>query len=290
MTTRIIIDFDNTMGVPTCDIDDGLALLYLLGLEDAQVEGICTTYGNNELDVVHANTERLLAEWGLSIPLHRGGEHPGDTDSPAARFIAQSCAEAPGEIALLATGSTTNLLGACASNPRALDNAASITMMGGVTQSLTIGGKIMDELNLSCDPDATLAALGATCPVTIATAQNCLPAYFTREDIAGAFGEGSWMQRTCAPWLDCMGAAYGSDGFVCWDVVAAAQLMRPELFESHEVPVTLYRRFIAAGYLEHAAPGAPQAVVNMPTIRDADAFKKHALDTWRAGIARLGLE
>lgn len=33
MTENIIFDCDNTMGINGCDVDDGLALLYLLGKE-----------------------------------------------------------------------------------------------------------------------------------------------------------------------------------------------------------------------------------------------------------------
>ena len=44
-------------------------------------------------------------------------------------------------------------------------------IMGGITESLVINGRIMNELNLSCDPAATAAVLGAQCPVTAATAQ-----------------------------------------------------------------------------------------------------------------------
>ncbi|MFR1167120.1 MAG: hypothetical protein ACLSDQ_05635 [Adlercreutzia equolifaciens] len=42
---NIILDFDNTMGVRGCDVDDGLALLYLLGNpERCRVLAACTTY------------------------------------------------------------------------------------------------------------------------------------------------------------------------------------------------------------------------------------------------------
>ena len=44
---KIILDCDNTMGVIDCDVDDGLALLYLLGCPDVNLLGITCTYGNN---------------------------------------------------------------------------------------------------------------------------------------------------------------------------------------------------------------------------------------------------
>ena len=45
---KIIHDCDCTFGINGCDVDDGLALLYLLGDGQAEVLGVTTTYGNNK--------------------------------------------------------------------------------------------------------------------------------------------------------------------------------------------------------------------------------------------------
>ena len=44
---KIIHDCDCTFGINGCDVDDGLALLYLLGDPEAEILGVTTTYGNN---------------------------------------------------------------------------------------------------------------------------------------------------------------------------------------------------------------------------------------------------
>ena len=59
--------------------------------------------------------------------------------------------------------------------------------MGGITETLVVGNRIMDELNLSCDPQATLAAFDAAhrgARIVVVTATNCLPAHFTLEDLS----------------------------------------------------------------------------------------------------------
>lgn len=61
---HVIFDCDNTLGVKDCDVDDGLALLYLLGCEEVTVHGVTCTYGNNKLPVVYAQTEKLLKNIG----------------------------------------------------------------------------------------------------------------------------------------------------------------------------------------------------------------------------------
>jgi hypothetical protein len=68
--TKLIVDSDNTIGVPRRDIDDGLALLYLLGRDDIDILGITTTFGNSDVHTVNANTRRFLKEIGRgTIPL-----------------------------------------------------------------------------------------------------------------------------------------------------------------------------------------------------------------------------
>lgn len=64
---RLIMDCDCTMGVPGCDVDDGLALLYVLGCPEAELLGVTCSFGNNTQDTVYRNTKRLLKEWGGRI-------------------------------------------------------------------------------------------------------------------------------------------------------------------------------------------------------------------------------
>ena len=57
---KIIHDCDCTFGINGCDVDDGLALLYLIGDGQAEVLGVTTTYGNNVLDKVYPNTKKFV--------------------------------------------------------------------------------------------------------------------------------------------------------------------------------------------------------------------------------------
>lgn len=287
---RIVLDCDNTMGVRGCDVDDGLALLYLLGNpERCTVEGLCTCFGNADIGTVDGNTRRLCAEWGFDVPVYRGAGAPEDADTPAARFLAGICAAAPGEVSVLVTGATTNLLGARRCDPAFFGNVADLTFMGGITESLVINGRIMDELNLSCDPTATLAALASPAAVTIACAQNCLPAHVTRELTERSFSADSWLARAIDYWFADMGERYAWDGFAVWDQVAAAALIKPELFEPREMDVALDERMLSVGYLEPAPAGAPRATVSVPVIADPQAYLADALAGWRRGCERLGL-
>lgn len=291
---RVVIDFDNTMGIPGCDVDDGLALLFLLGCpERAEVVAVTTTYGNNLIGTVHMNTRRLFAEWGLEIPIFRGCADAQHLESDASRFLAQAAAGAPEEVSLLALGSLTNLRGARAIDAGFFGAVGEVVAMGGITQTLAFNGVIMDELNFACDPIATRLTLSETRQVSVATANNCLGAYFPAASLERRFGHaapgsiGDALWRACDLWLADVRGRYGLDGFHCWDVVAAAYLAMPELFDDEVGRVTLSETLLGVGYLESAGAGVPHARVNMPRIRDAAAFTEAVCAGWERGLARL---
>ena len=332
---RIVLDSDDTMGMRGCDVDDGLALLYVVGhavrtgrARDALVAGVCSSYGNNTLEAVHANTRRVLDDLGLPVPLLRGAErapsaaawgddrnvivadrlrreamaqaaghdaHAGCGASEAARFIVRAARERPGRLSLAVTGSTTNLGDALALDPDALTRYRQVVFMGGITETLVVGNRIMDELNLSCDPQATLAAFDAAnrgARIVVVTANNCLPAHFTMEDfercllLPGRPG-GGYLMRTCAYWFDDMKRAYGMEGFCCWDVLVVMYLLKPQLFDVEPFDVVLDPRLLGAGLLASARPGLPQARILLPRIRDAEAVRSDALATWRAALEAI---
>ncbi len=291
---RVVVDFDNTMGVPGCDVDDGLALLFLLGCpERVEVTALTTTYGNNRLGTVHRNTTRLARTWGLDLPVLRGGADAAHPESVASRHLAEAAAARPGECWVLGLGSLTNLKGAVREDPGFFENLAGVVLMGGITQSLVINGVIMDELNFACDGAATACVLGGAADVSIASAHNCLRAYFSQERIEAELGglpDGPVVRDVldaCRLWTEDLRERYDLDGFHCWDVVAAAYLAMPELFEDRKRQVTISETLLGIGYLEVAAPDAPSAEVNLPEIRDEETFIATIFDAWRRGIERL---
>ena len=105
MMEKVIFDCDNTMGLKTKEIDDGLALFYLLGRPDIDLLGITTTFGNGTLDQVYKQTIKLVNDLNLvDLPVKRGAEKRGDDPTEAAEYLAEMAAEYPGQVNLLATG------------------------------------------------------------------------------------------------------------------------------------------------------------------------------------------
>lgn len=271
---KILFDCDNTFGVGGCDVDDGLALLYLLGM-DAEIMGITATYGNSDLDTVFSNTRLMTEELGIQhIPLLRGGSSEGDYESEASDFLAEMAARYRGEIYLLATGSLTNVYGAFLKDSSFFENLAGVCLMGGITETLYINGKVMNELNFSCDSTAALGVIREAKNLSIVTGNNCLKAFFSHEGHRARLGGSKagiarYIDEKTSYWYDCM-KKYDIDGFYNWDVVSAAYIMKRELFEDCHVDICPDEDSLKSGIL--FGNGTPVRV-NLPVIKDSHVFE-----------------
>lgn len=284
---KIIHDCDCTFGIPGCDVDDGLALLYLLGDPEAELLGVTTTYGNSTIDRVYPNTKRFLKQLGQEqVPVYCGCGNAGETDSEAARYLAKMAENYDGQLELLVTGSVTNLLGAVRFNPEFFSQIKQIVFMGGVTQPLLFAKKEMKELNFSCDPKAAFTALTGGAKTTVLTGNNCLKVLFTREEYDHRLSEpdsriAAYIRRETDYWFADNDRDYGIRGYYNWDVVAAACLMHPELFESHEGSYLLSEQDLATGFLRACEEGSNENCrLNLAAIGEKEAFCKNIYDTW----------
>jgi len=286
MMKKIIFDCDNTMGISGCDVDDGLALLYLLGEGSAELCGITTTYGNSDADTVYANTLKLLQEIGqTSIAVYKGCPGPATLQSEAVDFIVEEVNTYPHQISILATGSLTNLLGAYQKDRELFTKIAEIVLMGGITKELRIGGHLLKELNFSCDPAAAEQVLWAGKKLSVLTGNNCLEAYFSGREFGQKLELSSqpvarYILQQCNYWLHELMAQFGLDGFYGWDVVAAAYLVRPELFEDQAIMITPNTRDLRGGWLLHRPWAKVKRPINIPGIKNAPALRNEIYNSW----------
>ncbi len=285
---KIIHDCDCTFGINGCDVDDGLALLYLLGDPEAEVLGVTTTYGNNKLEEVYPNTIKFLADIHCSdIPVYKGGAHAEDLDNEASLFLAEMAKKHAGELELLVTGSVTNLYGAYKHNPDFFRQIKRIVLMGGITEPLVFAKKIMDELNFSCDPVATFTTLTSETEVAVITGNNCLKVLFTREEYDREFMDESkpvvrFIKKETDYWFDNNMNDYGIPGYYNWDVIAAAYMMHPELFEVKKIDFELSVEELKSGKLAISNNEMEKnCTLEIPVILDGPTFSRHIYDTWK---------
>ncbi|MDK2800499.1 MAG: hypothetical protein PWQ70_2118 [Clostridiales bacterium] len=284
---KVLFDCDNTMGVKGCDVDDGLTLLYLLGRQDIDLLGVTTTFGNSTIDIVHENTVKMFNDLNIhAIPLYKGAGSKHNRQSDASRFLVKMAQKYPGEISLLATGSLTNLYGAYESDKDFFHNLKEVVLMGGITQPLVINNKNLNELNFSCDPEASYHVLSANTKVTVLTGHICLQAFFGEYEFKRLMHNRSlkifrYIKDKSLDWYHFIMNEFGINGFYNWDIVAAVYITNPELFDDNPQKLTSTSEDLKTGMLKIDNFTSQGYEVNIPTtIKDINKFNEIIFNTW----------
>ncbi len=279
---QIIFDCDNTMGLRTKEIDDGLVLYYLLGRADVSLIGVTTTFGNGTIDQVYSQTKKMVTDLGRpDLPVKKGAGKRGEGPTDAARFLADRASASPGEITILATGPLGNLRAAADLDPNFYSNLKSIACMGGYLHPVKVGRRVVKELNLSADPEASFDVLNAPCPVTLMNAQICLQAPFRWRDY---WKLDFWSRKTrwlVRDWLVLHAVFCGISNFYLWDLLPAVFLTHPDLFHDYQVTIQSTVEDLEDGTLLPRDSNGGRKV-NMPVlIQDMDRFLEVLFEAWR---------
>lgn len=304
MMHKVILDCDNTMGMPSWEVDDGLVILYLLGRTDIDFLGITNVFGNSSLKNVSQYTAELLRDIGRTdIPRYEGeafhGQNPkfkaalqgveryeGEIEqqeeiTPAARFMADTVADYPGEVTILAAGPLSNLYKASLHDKSFFSNVKEIVVMGGVLENFYVGETLVEELNLACDPEASEKVLYSGTPITIMNAHVCLQAPFGKEEIERIDFWSEERKTILYNWLENFGSSLGVDVFYLWDLLLPVYISYPDLFERNEVQLTSTKKDLERGFLLRGDKGRG-VTVNMPMrIKDRETFIDILFDAWQ---------
>jgi purine nucleosidase len=287
LVKKIIHDCDNTMGVAGCDVDDGLAILYLMGRADIEILGITSVYGNSDVETVYANTSAMMEELGRGeIPVVKGCPDANSRESEAARFIVDMANLNEGALSILATGPLTNLYAAYLLDETVFKKVHEIILMGGVTEPLIINGRELKELNLSCDPEATNNVLMNGKNVTAITGNACLDAFFPQFDFherltLSKSPMAKYISEKCSYWFEQMMETFDVKGFYNWDVVAAVRLAEPSLFRDVKYRFKPGMRELKRGFLIESNEGSSRpCVINKPEIKNIKAFSDEVYGAW----------
>lgn len=285
---KVIYDCDNTMGLDNRDIDDGLALVYLVENKDVELLGVCTTYANDSLEYVHKQTLELVEGLGINLNVYKGRgkfemndytgfgykrfEDDGNFESnEAAKFIVEMANKYPNEIDLLATGSMQNLYDAYMIDNEIGEKLNSVVLMGGITGDLYFGDKIMKELNFSVCPKGAEVAIKKYKNVSILTGNRCMDVEFgiNELDKVKALGnniKNEFIINKIEKWMREFKEKYNYDSIVLWDVIAAIYLMNPDMFRDDFMSVVSTEEDLFEGRL---VEGISAARINIPVVLDA---------------------
>lgn len=284
---KVIYDCDNTMGLDNRDIDDGLALVYLVENKDVELLGVCTTYANDSLEYVHKQTLELVEDLGINLNVYKGRgkfemndytgfgykrfEDDGNFESnEAAKFIVEMANKYPNEIDLLATGSMQNLYDAYMIDNEIGEKLSSVVLMGGITGDLYFGDKIMKELNFSVCPKGAEVAIKKYKNVYILTGNRCMDVEFGINDLERVKSLGSnikneFIINKIEKWMREFKEKYNYDSIVLWDVIAAIYLMNPDMFRDDFMSVVSTEEDLFEGRL---VEGESAARINIPVVLD----------------------
>ena len=283
LVQRVICDCDNTLGVPGRPIDDGQALLYLLGRPDIELIGITTTFGNGSIEQVHEATAWLLHELDREdIPLVRGEGKRHQPPTDAAGFLASVAARYPGQVSVLAIGPLGNLRAAAQIDPQFFNNLKQVAIMGGYLKPLEGSyWASVPELNLSRDPEAAHVVFHAPCPVTLMNAHVCQEAPFGLPHLERMHSwRGTKIYAALYDWLLRCEIAPSVPGDYLWDLLPAVYLSFPELFDNNPVWVRSTVFDLESGTVVLGTEGEG-AQINMPSrIRDPNRFYEILYEAW----------
>ncbi len=281
MVRKIIIDCDNTFGVGGCDIDDGLAIIYSLAQKDVEVLGISTTFGNNNLEIVYPNTLSFMKDIGCSeIPVLKGSVG-SFRDNEAAKFLVEMASKYEGQLSIVALGSLTNLYHAWQLDNSFYEKIKDISLMGGITDPLIINGKLLNELNFSCNWEASLNVLEYGRSLIIGTGNTCLDGFFTRERFE-ELKEGNdfekWLYKESLYWFDREKDVFDNHGIYIWDILSAAALLNPDLFIMETLEIAPDEESMKTGML--LGKGKKRKVI-IPKIKNVDEYMEHVYGQYR---------
>ena len=280
---KVVLDCDNTSGIPGRDIDDALALIYLYFSSEVELEAVTTSFGNGSQDEVWEATRRLSKRLGLDCPIYRGCDSTDDRSSDASVYLASILRAGRSDI--LVVGAASNLGGAIDSmrgmERRTPIRRPRVTMMGGTLEPLIVFGREVPELNVSSDPEGLVCVLEDGFESTFVTGNLCIDLFADRSlvemltSIFQSTGVG-WFVEDITGWSKWYEQIYGVYGFHPWDLVAAVYLTNPEIFRTVRMTIDLDKLLESNGGLPIVTDGTKGdsriAVVQIPVTVDANHF------------------
>ena len=284
---KVILDCDCTIGIHHRDIDDALALLYLLGAKEVELVGITTSFGNGTQDEVFSATGEFLKRLDRTdIPLYRGCDNTADRKSAASEFIAATLRNTEDPVTIVATGALSNVFeGLRAAGPEiSRTGLHQLVFMGGTIAPLNINGKKIKELNISCDPSACLSLLEMHIPTVLITGNLCLELFFSgrQERRFQQFKTdplGKFIMSQIGGWMSLLENRFGVYGFHPWDLIAAFYTVNPGIFTKKSIRPMSRLSDLTIGEIKYQDSPAP-AVMLPVGLTDKEAFWDYVFAAW----------
>lgn len=256
---RVLADVDTALGIEAGDIDDAYALALLAAFpERVYLAGITVVGGNVTLPSASRSTRLVCELLEISCPIAEGASAPIDgralvtghscvlkasgadeiwiykrepsltpaTDA-AVELLYQHAQAGPFD--LLAVAPLTNVAHFIQQHPREAQTIQRIVTMGGY-----FAGEGGAEFNTQTDPVAAQAVYRSGIPTVVIPLEMTTRTRLHRADLARweSTGQaGATFVTGTHNWMDKMKQCYSMEGSHLHDPLAAAYLLKPELFQ-----------------------------------------------------------
>jgi purine nucleosidase len=280
---RLLIDADPATGIKFRDVDDGLAILFLLSFPQIHIEGITVNFGNVKAPVGFGVAKKVLDAAGKDIPVHMGAESKNDLGKPnrAVDFMLERVNKNPGEITLLALAPCTNLATAMMLDTGFASRLKELIVMGGSINFKPFS--FFGEFNFHLDGRAASFALSAPVPKTLITMDVCSQTVFREEHLkkiqANETRVTRYLSEVIPHWLNLNRMIFfRKKGFFPWDVVAAAYVVDATLFDENQYFIKIQEQGVCSGKVvslektDSAAGEDKKPAVNIPLHLDSARF------------------
>lgn len=238
--------------------DDAMMLLLAQASPRLKILAVTTSCGNQTIEKTTYNALRVCTLLGIRAPVAKGSPRPllgapitapnihgqSGLDGPtlpepgiplsersAVELMAETLRQSPEPVTIISTGPMTNTAALLLSHPELKEKIARISLMGG---GIAHGNWTpAAEFNILVDPEAADLVFRSGLPITMAGLDVTLKALITEADIARIESIGGEVARVVARWMEFFYAFHKSIGYAgapLHDAVAAAWLIRPELF------------------------------------------------------------
>jgi purine nucleosidase len=308
MTKRVFLDTD--IG---SDVDDCLALAFLLASPEIELVGVSCVYGDVELRA--RMIQKLLRLAGRDhIPITLGsrqtlvgthavywGGYEGDgllaADDPPLSVVPQHAVDhiietvmtSPGEIHLLAIGPLTNVALAIRKEPQLVTALGSLVIMGGAARGPNRWHIGYAEHNIKCDPEAAQVVFGSGVPITLVPLDVTLQVRIDQAGVERIRAEGSAYHQAVADQVLRYPPFIRQGWTFLHDPLAAAVLIDPGLvrYEPLEVEVETAGR-VSTGMTLMRSPRTPDRTPAQVALEvDAARFEQLFIDRVAAALPTL---
>jgi inosine-uridine nucleoside N-ribohydrolase len=266
---KIWIDTDPAIGVPGCDVDDGLALIQAFHSPELEVHGVSAVFGNAPLDKAFPLAQEACRKFGpAGLEARSGAASADDLGKPSDAVIAMAEALTQRRLAVLALGPMTNVASLLQLHPQLAKQIDSIVMVAARRPGLEFYStktqkNPFPDFNFECDPEAMQIVLDSAVPLVFAPWEVSSHVWMTENDLdalAATGSSGEYIARLSRGWLEVWTEQLGAPGFNPFDTLAVAWLTHPELMECFTGPT----------WIEPAASAdaKPQLLVGKESDRD----------------------